>query len=374
MKLGARIIKTGIAVSISLYVAKLAGLSPVLFAALAAVLAVQPSLYRSWQNILDQLQANIIGAVLAVLFTSLLGNEPFVVGMVVILVIAVNIQFKFEKSIPLSIVTVIAIMESTTGNFFIFALERFTLIMTGIGASFLVNVIFLPPRYEDKLYAKVHDLNQHIMGYLRSCTYHEYEERLYKEETKRLREEFIECEQLYLLFKEERTYLRKVKYSKTRTLVLFREMLKVTNQALYLLTQFEKHQSDLTQMSEELQAMIDREVDVLCNYHEKILLKYEGKIKSQHPHLPYEEASEGRRLLLEKYLQMVPSALLNDKHIEDESTIKHGALKTPYESHEDDILSGDAAINLFPLIAQIIDYSNALERLDKLVEGYQTFH
>jgi uncharacterized membrane protein YgaE (UPF0421/DUF939 family) len=347
MKLGARIIKTGIAVTFSLYLATIFGLDPVIYAALAAVLSIQPSLYRSWQNILDQLQANVIGASLAIIFTYLLGNDPFVIGLVVILVIAINIQLRFEKTIALSIVTVIAIMESTTGNFLLFALDRVLLILTGIGASVLVNSIFLPPKYEDKLYAKVKETNNSLLSYLPVSIMNELEDRTSREEVKRLKEELIEIDQIYLLYKEERSYFRKIKYSKTRKLVLYRKMIQSTNKALSLLKNIEKHQTDLEMVPKEFRQLVQREIEILTNYHEKILLKFEGKLKTHHPHNPSTEVFQGRRALLQHFM----------------------SLYSEYQEEEN-----EQWMHLFPLFSKMIDYSDHLERLDKLVEGYYSFH
>src|SRR5690606_32724835 len=107
MKFGARILKTGIAVTLALYITMLLGLEPVAFAAVAAVFAVQPSVYRSYQTILEQFQANVIGAVVAIIFTLAFGNEPFVIGLGAILLIAISIKLNMEKTIPLAIVTLI---------------------------------------------------------------------------------------------------------------------------------------------------------------------------------------------------------------------------------------------------------------------------
>jgi uncharacterized membrane protein YgaE (UPF0421/DUF939 family) len=347
MKLGARIIKTGIAVTFSLYLATILGLDPVIFAALAAVLSIQPSLYRSWQNILDQLQANVIGAVLAIIFTYILGNDPFVIGLVVILVIAINIQLRFEKSIALSIITVIAIMESTTGNFLWFALDRFLLILTGIAASVLVNVIFLPPKYEDKLYTKVRETSNDLHSYLRSSTMNELEDKASRDEIKRLKEELIQIDQVYLLYREERTYFRVVSYSKTRKLVLFRKMIQTANKALSLLENIEKHQMDLETIPKEFRQLVQREIEILTNYHEKILLKFEGKLKTHHPHYPSVEVLQGRHALLQQFMSL-------------------------YKGYQED--ENEHWMHLFPLFSEILDYSDHLERLDRLIESYYSFH
>jgi uncharacterized membrane protein YgaE (UPF0421/DUF939 family) len=74
LKLGARVIKTGIAVILALAIASLlpkeAGLKSI--AAVSAVVAMQPSVYRSIKTIADRANGNIIGAVLAVLMVTAL--------------------------------------------------------------------------------------------------------------------------------------------------------------------------------------------------------------------------------------------------------------------------------------------------------------
>ncbi|MFS8580885.1 MAG: aromatic acid exporter family protein, partial [Novibacillus thermophilus] len=50
MKIGARILKTGVAVGLALYISRFLGLEPIIFAGIAATVTVQPALYRSWQN------------------------------------------------------------------------------------------------------------------------------------------------------------------------------------------------------------------------------------------------------------------------------------------------------------------------------------
>lgn len=148
MKLGARIFKTGLAITLSLYVAIFLDLNPPMFAALAATFAIQPSIYKSYQTILEQIQANVISAVIAIVFVLAFGHHPFVVGVAVIVVIAIILKLKTESIIPLATVTVISIMESPTDNFIMFATTRFILIMIGVLSAFIVNMVFLPPKHE----------------------------------------------------------------------------------------------------------------------------------------------------------------------------------------------------------------------------------
>ena len=70
MKLGARIVKTGVAIVLALFIAELLGLPNPVFAGIAAIFAIQPSIYRSYLTIIEQIQGNVIGAVIAIIFRS----------------------------------------------------------------------------------------------------------------------------------------------------------------------------------------------------------------------------------------------------------------------------------------------------------------
>ena len=63
MKFGARILKTGIAVVLTLLVVQLLGLTPGLIAGIAAVNALQPNVHRSISQTWNQFRGNIIGAI-----------------------------------------------------------------------------------------------------------------------------------------------------------------------------------------------------------------------------------------------------------------------------------------------------------------------
>ena len=59
--------KTGLAVTLALYLAMLFDFKSPVVAAIAAIFAMQPSIYRSWRYFLDQLQTSTLGAILAML-------------------------------------------------------------------------------------------------------------------------------------------------------------------------------------------------------------------------------------------------------------------------------------------------------------------
>ena len=72
MKLGARILKTGIAIILALFIAFLpdnVGLKSV--AGISAIFAMQPNIYRSMKTISEQATGNLIGAILAVIMVTI---------------------------------------------------------------------------------------------------------------------------------------------------------------------------------------------------------------------------------------------------------------------------------------------------------------
>lgn len=60
MAFGARMFKTGLAVTLALYMAMLLDFKSPVVAAIAAIFAMQPSIYRSWRYFLDQLQTSTL--------------------------------------------------------------------------------------------------------------------------------------------------------------------------------------------------------------------------------------------------------------------------------------------------------------------------
>ncbi|TWI52641.1 FUSC family protein [Halalkalibacter nanhaiisediminis] len=347
MKLGARIFKTGLAIMLSLYLAIWFNLEPPLFAALAAAFAVQPSIYRTFQTILEQVQANIIGAILGIIFVMTFGHEPFVVGLVVILAIAIILKIKLEPTtIPLAIVTIIIIMESPVGNFVEFATGRFALIILGVLAAFIVNLLFIPPRYETKLYQKLQkmteDVNQWTMLFIR----HDADHRALKKDLTRLEERMINIDNLYLLYKEERNYFQRNKYGKARKVVLFRQMLVTTKKAFSVLKNLERRSEEFSQMTVETHKKFEIHLDNLTSYHDRILLRYVGKVNTHR----IEELAE------------------NMEHGKDELMTYFISLR------EQSCITYEQWLHILPIVSQMIEYQEQLEHLNHLVESFFTYH
>ncbi|MBO9130956.1 aromatic acid exporter family protein [Bacillus sp. 165] len=347
MKLGARILKTGIAITLALYASMLFDLPSPVFAGISAVFALQPSVYRSYLTALEQFQANIIGAVFAIVFVLAFGNNPFIIGLAAVLTIIVTLKLRLENTISIAIVTVIAIMEYQGANFFDFALLRFVTIMIGIFSAFIVNLVFMPPRYETKLYHKIVNNTEEILKWIRMNSRQASDFVSLKSDINRMKDKMIKLNHFYLLYKEERSYFKKDKYSKARKLVLFRQMLVTTNRSLDTLKLLHRLENELHHMPEAFQHLIKTELDCLVNYHEQVLLKFIGKVKPQPVSEILDEVCAGRQALLRSFMGY--------QNPDDEDQYK-------------------LWLHLFPLISSIIDYSEKAEHLDRLIDSFYAYH
>jgi len=119
LKLGARILKTGIAIILALFIASLlpneAGLKAI--AGVSAVVAMQPSVFRSIKTVSDQALGNVVGALLAVAMVTVFGDNVIIMGVTVILLIAILFRFNLAHVATLASVTALIIRGSTQGIF-----------------------------------------------------------------------------------------------------------------------------------------------------------------------------------------------------------------------------------------------------------------
>ncbi|MBM7717615.1 aromatic acid exporter family protein [Siminovitchia sp. FSL H7-0308] len=347
MKLGARMLKTGIAITLSLYIAQLLNLQPILFAGIAAIFAIQPTIYRSYLSVVEQIQGNIIGALLAIAFTLLFGNHLLIIGLAAIVAIGIMLKLKLENSIRLALVTIIAIMEAPVDEFLYYASLRTFSIFIGILSAFVVNLIFLPPKYETRLFQSISEVTEDILKWLRLTTRFASEDELLKEDIETIKKRLTKVNQLYSMYEEERSYFKKTDYAKLRKLVLYRQMIQVTQKSYDILKLQHKYENILLQLPETLQVETRERLDLLMSYHDQLLLKFIGRVK--------------------------PEAELDDVHYGESS---RDQLRDAYlaEIRRDNIEDEFQPYHLMRVLTAIIEYEEQLEQLEKLIRTSQTFH
>ncbi|OMF32647.1 hypothetical protein BK133_14185 [Paenibacillus sp. FSL H8-0548] len=277
MTIGARVLKTGMALALAIYLSDWFGFASPLIAAVAAIFTIQPSIYRSWQRVADQVQTNLLGAAIAIIAVRLFGHTPIAVGLVCVLVILISIRLKMESTISLTLVTVVAIMEAN-GQGWSVAVERLLMVLTGIGSSFAVNVLIFPPRPRRQFTEQVHQAYAQLSLLLRTAVSNEMKEQIFRQEKENLHVTLRRLEDRYVVFEEERKVLARAKTSHTRQLLVSKQMIKTLQKGADLLDVVEEHYF-ASPSAGEWALRFDGQIEDLSKYHEQILLKAQDKMK-----------------------------------------------------------------------------------------------
>lgn len=269
-------LKTGIAVTLALYVSTWLHFTPPVIAAVAAIFAMQPSLYRSWRYFLDQVQTNTLGAVAALLAGKFFSNEPIAIGVVCILVIMLCMKFKMEETIGLTLVTVISVMEAS--GQWNFALNRFLLSLIGIVSAFVINIAVLPPKPKAQFHEQVRSVFAQLSLLLRTAISNEIREKVYRDQKKSLQDGISSLAAKYRLLEEEQKKLKRAKYRQRRELVLDKQMLYTLQKGYEALEAVQEHffQAERTP---ETNRSYDRHLEKIIKFHEHVLLRFEEKLK-----------------------------------------------------------------------------------------------
>lgn len=350
MKLGARVLKTGVAIVFALFIAELLNVPSPVFAGIAAIFAIQPSIYRSYLTIIEQIQGNLIGAAVAIIFGLLFGHHIVAVGIAAIIVLGIMMKLKLEKAITLAIVTLVVIMEIQGDDFITFAFIRFGTVMIGVFAAFVVNLVFIPPKYEIKLFKAINFLQDDIIRWTRLAARQASEHTSTKSALKKLKSRMDEIDKMYGFFKEERSYFKKERFKKARKLVLYRQMITTSKKSIELLQRLHKHENELAKLPDELQRVIQERLDGLLTHHEKLFLKYTGKLKPEHSQWNSNfEYMSGNEMM--------------DLFIEHINETKKNRLTEEFASY-----------HLLYILSRLLDYEENLEHLDTLIVSYRSHH
>lgn len=349
MKFGARILKTGIAITLALFIAELCNSPSPSLAGISAVFAIQPSIYRSYRTILERAQGNIIGAIIAIIFGLYIGNDFILIGVASIICVALLMQLRLENTIGLAVVTLIIVMDSPGNDFLEIALIRFGTIMLGLLAAFIVNLFFIPPKYEVSLFQLIYNTNSEIVRWIKLNLRHAADFSLLKKDMEWMQKQLNQTRNLYGFYREERTFLKKNAVSKGRKIAVYRQMLLCSQKGFELLKIQHRYENDYLQLPPDKQELIRQHIDYLTDKHEQLLLTYIDKVSID---LDY----------VESHLAQDPQDLMQLFLREMEETEKD-----EYEEMMD-------KYHLMRIIASIFAYQETVDYLEKLIHSFKLRH
>ncbi len=165
MKIGARIVKTGIAVTITMFICKVLDLEPAFFGAVSAVINMQPSIFLTLKTAKDQIVVHILGVTAGLAFGYLIGGNPLSMGLITILIISLYIKLNLKSGITMGIVAALFVLSSNSEQFLPNALTRTAVIFTGLSTAMLINIVLWPPRYKQQFIEKLKESNYEVVRY-----------------------------------------------------------------------------------------------------------------------------------------------------------------------------------------------------------------
>lgn len=284
MKIGARTIKSGIAIALALIIPPLLHIPDgSVLAGISAIMALQPSTKRSYIQMKNRIIGNTIGGIVATVFTLLLGNHFFVVGFACTILIAILHQLKLDSVIGNAVVTTIVIMFADADAFIPAAILRVTATFIGVIIAFLVNQLVFPPKYEEKLYHLLDFVTSEIMKWLRASVRKNTQFDLLKKDLNWIHSEIVRVENYFTFMKEEGTpFLKqKDKVIRSRRLVIYRQLIQTTKMAYRLASTLQASENVFNHFSDDLRILIRERVEVLLTAHEQIILKFNGRVNPE---------------------------------------------------------------------------------------------
>jgi uncharacterized membrane protein YccC len=156
-----RIIKTALAITISVYVVKLLNLDAPFFAAVAALIAMQGNLAESLTMAKYRMLGSVFGGAVGVAGAYLAPGNPLVLGLGAALIIFAANKLKWQKAIVLSTVVFASIILKDSGETAIASsVSRVVNTLVGIVVAVVVNYSISRPRSWERVLAGARDLAQ----------------------------------------------------------------------------------------------------------------------------------------------------------------------------------------------------------------------
>ncbi|HHT7191329.1 TPA: aromatic acid exporter family protein, partial [Bacillus cereus] len=143
---GGRVIKTGIAVFLTVLVCEFFHI-PTIFAVITAIVTIEPTTTDSIKKGLIRFPASTIGSAYAMTFTFFLGHQAISYALAAMFTIVTCQKLRLHAGTLVATLTAVAMIPITADHYFTAFLIRLATTSTGIIVSTLVNFFILPPHY-----------------------------------------------------------------------------------------------------------------------------------------------------------------------------------------------------------------------------------
>ena len=277
-KVGLRNLKTALAVALTIFLSQILNLRSPFFAGIAAITAMQSSVSESFNSGVDRMFSTILGGIIALLFSLVAPENPFFIGLGIIIIIYLCNIFDWKQSVQLSgMVFLSIILNYEEGSRVDYAFYRTVDTLFGLVIGTLINYFVLPPNLEDKMVDSVQKMYSQVKDMVGAIIWKEE-----GAELDSLRKDLVEIEENYNLLKKE----AKLNLYKSHTLdnleIIF-ELLENIYSNLSIIYSMDKTKYIDEENRKSLESLFGRklpkysekdecELDLIYNYHLKNII------------------------------------------------------------------------------------------------------
>ena len=277
-KVGLRNLKTALAVALTIFLSQILNLRSPFFAGIAAITAMQSSVSESFNSGVDRMFSTILGGIIALLFSLVAPENPFFIGLGIIIIIYLCNIFDWKQSVQLSgMVFLSIILNYEEGSRVDYAFYRTVDTLFGLFIGTLINYFVLPPNLEDKMVDSVQKMYSQVKDMVGAIIWKEE-----GAELDSLRKDLVEIEENYNLLKKE----AKLNLYKSHTLdnleIIF-ELLENIYSNLSIIYSMDKTKYIDEENRKSLESLFGRklpkysekdecELDLIYNYHLKNII------------------------------------------------------------------------------------------------------
>lgn len=278
--IGPRMLKTGLAVALTIIITAALELDLAVVAVFTSVAAMQPSLMRSVSYVKEVALSTIIGMAFALGGAYTLGLQPLSIGITVILAIAVNIKFGWLKTVNITILTIAIIMLSGEESINLsYLVDRMSLILIGVLSAFLINALVFPPNHRRLIYDHISKAFEKTSFLLRVIPNKTMKVKELKHKENALKKDIKEIsDYLDVIIEEKGRILVRNRLEFMRDIIIFKQMLNVIKLEANLIDSLESKITHIEEISVNQSYLVKKLVAKISEYHENIILTYEGKV------------------------------------------------------------------------------------------------
>lgn len=354
LTIGPRIIKSGLAIALSIYLASiLVPNSSGVLAGIAALTATSPSLKKSYESLSSRMIGTIIGALVALglslVFVSTPVPEAIVIGIASMLTITILNIFNIPEVTNIVIVAVIAILLPDQESFYEASLYRVFETFIGVITAFIINLIIAPPKYDVTFMSLIETTNTENLKLIRTCLRRNTNYFMTQNDLRWSKTQLNKIENYYQLVKNELILNPKKRLPHTRKLVVYRHLYRTTKQASLLLEVLHHNGNLYNHCPEDFRKLIHDRIELLLSAHEQIILKLIGKV-------PPEEVN---------FMEITPQ--YRDHYIQSYQNLI-------WEWRHDHGYAHSKSNELVLIMSRIYQYEVALKTLNRLVKTFKKFH